>query len=144
MMILYEDTEITRSIPTRVASYSASLLDMGKSNRIACSILSLVGALNCKPTQTLVCREAPSTLRIHQSALLGFLSCWGISAKNFANTSPFIAKRDLYWIPNPLSSLAHRPILLDKSGLSIYGASQGKVGQHDDRVCLEVRAEFCV
>ena len=24
----------------------------------------------------------------------------------------------------------------------MYGASQGKIGQHDDRVCLEVRAEF--
>ena len=24
----------------------------------------------------------------------------------------------------------------------MYGASQGKIGQHDDKVCLKVRAEF--
>ena len=24
----------------------------------------------------------------------------------------------------------------------MYGASHGKIGQHDDRVCLEVRASF--
>ena len=35
MMIFYENTEITRSIPARIASYSASLLDTGKSNHIA-------------------------------------------------------------------------------------------------------------
>ena len=65
MMIFSEDTEIARSILARIASYSASLLDAGKSNLIACSILSPVGALSCKPTPTLVCQEALSTLRIH-------------------------------------------------------------------------------
>ena len=65
MMIFSEDTKITRSIPTRIASYFASLLDAEKSNCIAYSILSLVGALCCKPTLAPVCQEAPSTLRIH-------------------------------------------------------------------------------
>ena len=66
MMIFFEDMEITRSIPARIASYSASLLVAGKSNRIAYFILSLVMALSYKPTPAPVCSEAPSTLRIHQ------------------------------------------------------------------------------
>ena len=65
MMIFSEDMEIARSIPARIASYSASLLDAGKSNHIACYILSPVGDLSCKPTPALVYRKAPSTLRIH-------------------------------------------------------------------------------
>ena len=65
MMIFSEDTDIMISILARIASYSTSLLDAGKSNRIACSILSLVGALCYKPTPFHICREAPSTLRIH-------------------------------------------------------------------------------
>ena len=68
MMIFSKDIEIARSIPGRIASYSASLLDTGKSNCIACSILSSVGALSCKPTPAPVCQEASSTLRIHQLA----------------------------------------------------------------------------
>ena len=96
MIIFCEDTEIVRSILARIASYSASLLDAGKSNRIACSILSPVGALSYKLTPTLVFRKALSTLRIHQSALLGSASCWGISAKKSANICLFIAKWGLY------------------------------------------------
>ena len=65
MIIFFEDTEIVRSIPARIGSYYASFLDVGKSNCIACSILSLVGALSCKSTPVPVYREAPSTLRIH-------------------------------------------------------------------------------
>ena len=65
MMIFSEDTEIVRSIPARIASYSASLLDARKSNRIACSILSPVWALSCKPTPAPIFQEVPSTLRIH-------------------------------------------------------------------------------
>ena len=116
-MIFSEDTEFARSIPARIASYSASLLDAGKSNCIACSILSPVGALSCKPTSTPVCQEVPSTLRIHQSALPESVSYWGISAKKSANICPFITKRGLYWILNLLSSIAHRAILPGKSGL---------------------------
>ena len=65
MMIFSEDTEVTRSIPAIIASYSASLWDMGKYNRIAYSILSPVRALSCKTTPTPICRKTPSTLRIH-------------------------------------------------------------------------------
>ena len=76
MMIFFKDMEIERSIPARIASYFASLLDAGKSSRIACSIRSLVGDLSCKPTPAPVFQEVPSTLRIHQSALPGSASCW--------------------------------------------------------------------
>ena len=113
MIIFSEDTEIVRSIPDRIVSYSTSFLDVGKSNRIACFILSPVWALSCKPTPTPVYREAPSTLRIHQLELPEFASCWGISAKN----SAFIAKQGLYVILYSLCSIVHQAILLDKSGL---------------------------
>ena len=65
MMIFSEDTEIARSLPVRIASYSTSMLDAGKSNRIAYFILFPVGALSCRQTPAPVCQEAPCTLRIH-------------------------------------------------------------------------------
>ena len=117
MMVFYKDTKITRFIPARNASYSTSLLDARKPNRLTGSILSPVGALSCKPTPTLVCREAPSTVRIHQSALLRSASCWGISAKKSTNICPFIAKWGLYLILNSFSLITHRAILPDKSSL---------------------------
>ena len=39
MMIFSEDTDIARLILARIASYSVSLLDAGKSSHMACSIL---------------------------------------------------------------------------------------------------------
>ena len=53
------------SILTKLASYSDSLLEALKPKWIACSIFSHVGDLSCKPMSTLVCRDAPSTLRVH-------------------------------------------------------------------------------
>ena len=50
MMSFFEDTGFVRSNPARIASYSVSLLDGGKPNCMACSILSPVGALSYKPT----------------------------------------------------------------------------------------------
>ena len=55
MMIFSEDTEIARSIQTMIASYSASLLEAGKSKRMACSIISSIGALICSPSSASVC-----------------------------------------------------------------------------------------
>ena len=43
MMSFYEVTDFARSTLTRIDSYSISLLDAGKSNHMACSILSPVG-----------------------------------------------------------------------------------------------------
>ena len=54
MMSFSEDTDFARSTPARIASYLVSLLYAGKSSRMACSILSPVGALNCKLTLALV------------------------------------------------------------------------------------------
>ena len=116
-MIFSKDIGIARSILARIASYSTSLLDVGKSNHISCSTRSPVGALSCKTTPVPVCREAPSTLRIHQSALPWSMSYCGISVKKSTNIYPFITKWGLYWIPNSLSSIAHRVILPDKSSL---------------------------
>ena len=96
MMIFSKYTEIARSIPVRIALYSASLLLAEKSIHIAYSILYSVGALSFKPTPDPVYREAPSTLRIHQSTLSGSASYWGISTKKSANICPFITKRCLY------------------------------------------------
>ena len=44
MMIFFEDTDFARLISTRIASYSVSLLDMGKFSRMTCSILSSIRA----------------------------------------------------------------------------------------------------
>ena len=52
MMSFSEDTDFARSILARISSYLVSLLDEEKSSCMVYSILSLVGALSCKPTPT--------------------------------------------------------------------------------------------
>ena len=52
MMSFSENIDFARFTPGRIASYSVSLLNVGKSSRMAYSILSPVGALSCKPTPT--------------------------------------------------------------------------------------------
>ena len=47
-----------------MASYSASLLEAGKSKVMACSIISPIEALCCSPRQAPICRKAPSTSQI--------------------------------------------------------------------------------
>ena len=95
MMIFSKDTKIARSSPAMIASYSASLLEVEKFRLMSCSMTSLIGALSCNPTSDLVCREAPSTFRVHQPELSGSISCLGISAKKLASTYPFSARRGL-------------------------------------------------
>ena len=75
MIIFSEDTEIARSILAMIASYLASLLEAGKSKCMACFIISLVGALSYSPRSAAVCLEVPSTFRVHQPELSGFISC---------------------------------------------------------------------
>ena len=96
MMSFYEDTDVARLILAKIASYSVSLLNVGKYRRMTYSILSLVRVLSCKFTPAPICQEASSTLRIHQPVLLRFASCWGIFAKRSANICRFNAKRNLY------------------------------------------------
>ena len=50
MMFFSKDIDDARLIPARIASCSFSLLDAGKSNRMACSIISPIGTLRYKPT----------------------------------------------------------------------------------------------
>ena len=45
-----EGTDFARSTPSRIALYSVSLLEAGKSSCMAYFILSPVGALSFKPT----------------------------------------------------------------------------------------------
>ena len=46
MMSFSKNIDFARSIPARIASYSVSLLDVGKFSCMAYSIISLVGALS--------------------------------------------------------------------------------------------------
>ena len=74
MMIFSKYIEIARSISAMIALYSALLLEAGKSNRMACFIISPIGALSCSPSLTPNCREAPSTFRVHQPEMSDFVS----------------------------------------------------------------------
>ena len=74
MIIFSKNTKISRSISAMIASYSASLLEAGKSKRMACSIISTIGALSYSPSPTHVYHEAPSTFKVHQSELSGSIS----------------------------------------------------------------------
>ena len=108
-----------RSSPAITASYSDSLLEALKPRRTACSIRSPVGEVNCKPILDPDCLEAPSTQRIHQPFSFGQVLGCGISVRKSAKTCPFFESLGLYWMPYLLSSIAHRAILLDRSGLWI-------------------------
>ena len=50
MMSFSKDADSERPTLAIIDLYLVSLLDMGKSSRMTCSILSLIGALSCKPT----------------------------------------------------------------------------------------------
>ena len=100
-----------------MASYSDSLLVALKLNCTACSILSPVGEVNCRPMPALDCLEAPSTHMVHQPFLFGHVSGLGIYARKSAKTCPFFESLGLYWMPYSLNSIAQRAILPDISGL---------------------------
>ena len=102
-----------------MASYTDSLLDALKPKRISCSIFSSVGEVNCSPMLAPDCLDAPSTQRVHHPLSLGQRLCCGSSARKSANTCPFFDSLGLYWIPYSLSSMAHRAILPNRSGLWI-------------------------
>ena len=94
------------SISDKRASYSDSLLEALKPNRIACSILALVGDFNCIPIPAPICLDALSTLSVHQFKISGCVSDWGIYAMKSAKTWPFFDSLGLYWMPYSLSSIA--------------------------------------
>ena len=105
------------SSPAIVASYSDSLLVALKPNLTACSILSPVEVVNCRPMPALDCLEALSTQRVHHPFLSGQVSGCGISTRKSAKTCPFFESLGLYWIPYLLNSIAQRAILLNISDL---------------------------
>ena len=105
------------SSPVIMASYSDSLLEALKPKWTACSILSPVGEVNCRPIPAPDCLEAPSTQMVHQPLPPGQVSGYEISARKSAKTCPFFASLGLYWMPYSLSSIAQRAILPDRSGL---------------------------
>ena len=84
------------SIPDKRASYSDSLLEALKSNRIACLILSPIGVFNYRPIPAPFFLDAPSTLSVHQFEFSGCVLGWGISAMKLANTCPFFDSLGLY------------------------------------------------
>ena len=103
--------------PAIMASYSDSLLEALKPKRTACSILSSVREVNCRPMSAPDCLEAPSTQRVHQPFSSGQVSgCW-ISTRKSAKTCPFFESLGLYWMPYSLNSIAQRAILSNISGL---------------------------
>ena len=71
---LLDDIVAANSIPSRMASYYVSLFEALKPIRIACLILSAPGDFNYRPMPAPVCRDAPSTLRVHQFKLSGHVS----------------------------------------------------------------------
>ena len=75
MKIFFVDIEIAKSILAMIASHSASLLETGKSGRMACSIISAVRALSYSPNPAPICHETPSTFKVHQPVLSYFISC---------------------------------------------------------------------
>ena len=83
-------TASASSNPAIMASYSDSLLEALKPKRTACSILSPVGEVNCKPIPAPKCLEAPSTQRVHQPLLSGQVMGCGISTRKSAKTSLFL------------------------------------------------------
>ena len=111
------------STPAIKALYSDSLLEASKPKRTACSILSPPGEVNCKPISAPYCLEAPSTQRVHQSPLFERVLGCGSSARKSAKTCPFLESLGLYHIPYSLSSITHRAIRPDRSGLFIVPRS---------------------
>ena len=108
-------TASASSRPAIMASYSDSLLEALKPKRTACSILSLVGEVNCRPMPASDCLEAPSTQRVHQPFSSGQVSDCGISARKSAKTCPFFDSLGLYRMSYSLSSIAQRAIRPDRS-----------------------------
>ena len=84
------------SSPAMMASYSDSLLEVLKPKRTACSILSPVGEVNCRPMSAPDCLEASSTQRAHQPFSFGRILSCGISARKSAKTCPFFDSLGLY------------------------------------------------
>ena len=113
-------TALARSSPTTKASYSASLLVVGKSKRTMHSILSPSGLWSITLAPPACLLEDPSVWMLQ----CGISSApWPSLRVNFvmklATTCPFIAVRGQYCMSNSLNSNAHNAICPASSGLLI-------------------------
>ena len=109
-----------RSSPTRTISYFASLLEVKKLRRIACSTSSLVGDCKIRPILDLDALDALSTWSVHHCSLEDSAGCvifWGSSAIKSAITCLLYDNLSWYLIPYSLNSMTHFNISLDRSGL---------------------------
>ena len=109
-----------RLSPTRIASYLASLLEVGNLSRIAYSSRSSVGDCKRRPIPDPEPQDAPLTCSIHHSFFREFASWWdfwGVSAIKSAMTCPFIANLSWYLISYSICSMVHLTSLPDRSGL---------------------------
>ena len=93
---LLAPTTSASSSPAIMASYSDSLLKELKPKRTACSILSPVGEVNCRPIPAPDCLDAPSTQWVHQPLPSGQVPGCRISARKSAKTCPFFESIGLY------------------------------------------------
>ena len=104
----------------RMASYLASLVEVGNPSRIACSNCSLVGDYKGRPILDPKGRDTPSKCSIYHPFLREFAhlwSFWGVSAMKSVMIYPFIASLGWYLILYSLSSMAYLSILSYRSGL---------------------------
>lgn len=104
----------------RMASYSASLLNVRNLSRMTCSNCSPIGDRRKRPTSDPEDWEASSTYKVHHPSLPDSMpraGCWGTLAMKSTITCPFMDNLDWYSIPYSLNSMAHFSILSDRSGL---------------------------
>ena len=104
----------------RMASYSASLFDVGYPSRIACSSCSSAGDFRRRPTPDPNDQEASSTCKIYHPDLpnsMLWVGCRGISTMKSTMTCPFMDNLSWYSISYSLNSMAHWSILPYMFGL---------------------------
>ena len=111
---------MAKSSPARTTSYSASLLEVKKLRRIACSTNSPVGDYRIKPTLDLDALDVLSTWNIYYCSLGNSTECVifleSLTIKSTL-TCPFSANLDWYLILYSLNSMAHFNIRSNRSSL---------------------------
>ena len=106
------------SRPTIIVSYSASLLNAGKSRRTDCSSGFPIKESSTSPTPASDTRDALFTCKIHQWLMvLVYTRFLGSSTIKSVRIWPFSDKCGLYCMSYSLNSIAHFIIRPDRSGL---------------------------
>ena len=120
MTTLATPAALARSRPATSASYSASLLVVGKSRRTIHSIVSPSGDSSTMPAAPAYLLDDLSVYMLHwgdSSASLS--SSWVNFAMKSAMICPLMTVREWYWMSNLLNSMAHSANRLAASGLLI-------------------------